>query len=104
MAKQKKQRIEKKIKREADINDHELFTITENDKEEMLKRIGVKSIDDLMVDLKPSLNEKLDLSEPMSELELVEHMKKLSQKNKILKYFIGAGAYNHYVPSAINHL
>jgi glycine dehydrogenase subunit 1 len=49
--------------------------ITENDREEMLKRIGVRSINDLIMDLKPPLNEKLDLSEPMSELELMEHMR-----------------------------
>src|SRR5919112_48830 len=78
--------------------------ITENDKEEMLKRIGVRSIKDLIMDLKPSLNEKLDLSKPMSELELVEHLRNISQKNKIMKYFIGAGSYNHYIPSAVNHL
>jgi glycine dehydrogenase subunit 1 len=78
--------------------------ITENDKEEMLKRIGVRSINDLIMDLKPSLNEKLDLSKPMSELELVEHLRNISQKNKIMKYFIGAGAYYHYIPSAVNHL
>ena len=78
--------------------------ITENDKEEMLKRIGVRSINDLIMDLKPSLNEKLDLSKPMSELELVEHLRNISQKNNIMKYFIGAGAYNHYIPSAVNHL
>ena len=41
----------------------------------MLKQIGVRSINDLIVDFKPSLNEKLDLSEPMSELELVEHLR-----------------------------
>jgi glycine dehydrogenase subunit 1 len=78
--------------------------ITEKDKEEMLKRIGVRSINDLIMDLKPSLNEKLDLSKPMSELELVEQLRNISQKNKIMKYFIGAGAYNHYIPSAVHHL
>ena len=78
--------------------------ITENDREEMLKRIGARSIKDLIMDLKPPLNEKLDLSEPMSELELMEHMRNISQKNKIMKYFIGAGSYNHYIPSAVNHL
>jgi glycine dehydrogenase subunit 1 len=56
------------------------------------------------MDLKPPLNEKLDLSKPMSELELMEHMRNISQKNKIMKYFIGAGSYNHYIPSAVNHL
>ena len=40
----------------------------------------------------------------MSELELLEHMKRLSEKNNLMKYFIGAGAYNHYVPAAVNHL
>src|SRR5918993_2400750 len=78
--------------------------ITENDREEMLKRIGVRSINDLIMDLKPPLNEKLDLSKPMSELQLLEHMRNISQKNKIMKYFIGAGSYNHYIPSAVNHL
>jgi glycine cleavage system P protein (glycine dehydrogenase) subunit 1 len=31
-------------------------------------------------------------------------LRNISQKNKIMKYFIGAGAYNHYIPSAVNHL
>jgi glycine cleavage system P protein (glycine dehydrogenase) subunit 1 len=75
-----------------------------NDREEMLKQIGVRSINDLTVDFKPLLNEKLDLCKPMSELELLQHMTSMSQKNKIMKYFIGAGSYNHYIPSAINHL
>jgi glycine dehydrogenase subunit 1 len=72
----------------------------------MLKQIQARSIDDLTADLKPRLGEKtkLDLAQPMSELELAEHMKKLSQINKIMKYFIGAGSYNHYIPSAVNHL
>jgi glycine cleavage system P protein (glycine dehydrogenase) subunit 1 len=52
----------------------------------------------------PPFQQKLDLFEPFSELELVQNMKDLSQKNTIMKYFIGAGSYNHYIPSAINHL
>src|SRR5215212_1545739 len=74
------------------------------DREEMLRQIGLRSINDLIVDFKPLFNQKLDLSKPMSELELLEHMTSLSQRNKIMKYFIGAGSYNHYIPSAVNHL
>ena len=34
----------------------------------------------------------------------MQHMKNLSQRNKIMRYFVGAGSYNHYIPSALNHL
>lgn len=80
--------------------------VTENDKRNMLRHIGVKSINDLLIELKPRIadNGELALCNPMSELELLEHMKRLSEKNKLMKYFIGAGAYNHYVPAAVNHL
>ena len=77
---------------------------TDKDKQEMLKHIGVKSIDDLTLGLRPAFKAKINLSRPMSELELVSHMTSLSQKNKPTKYFIGAGSYNHYIPAALNHL
>ena len=78
--------------------------ISEKDKKEMLKRIGVGSIDDLVKEFKPAFQRKLHLSEPMSELDLIQHMKALAQRNRILKCFVGAGSYNHYIPSAVTHL
>ena len=77
---------------------------TDADKQEMLNQIGVKSVDDLIQILKPYLQDKLDLSWPLSELELVNQLSILSQKNRVLKYFIGAGSYNHYIPAAVAHL
>ena len=77
---------------------------TDKDKEEMLKLIGVKSIDDLTSGLRPALQDKIHLSSPLSELELINHMKKLSLRNKLTKYFVGAGSYNHYIPAAVSHL
>ena len=78
--------------------------ITKIDREEMLKRIGVSSIDDLVKEFKPTLPRRLYFSKPMSELDLMQHVKSLAQRNRILKCFVGAGSYNHYVPSAVNHL
>lgn len=79
--------------------------ITEEDKKIMLESIGVKSINDLVSSFRPAfLTENLNLPPPLTELELVQHMKNLAKRNKLLKYFIGAGSYNHYIPSAINHL
>ena len=77
---------------------------TDKDKEEMLKQIGVKSIEDLTSGLRPAFQDKIHLSSPMSEFELVDHMKRLSLRNKPTKYFVGAGSYNHYIPSAVSHL
>ncbi len=77
---------------------------TDKDKQEMLKQIGVKSIEDLTSGLRPAIQDKIHLSSPMSELELVNHMKRLSLRNKPTKYFVGAGSYNHYIPAAVSHL
>ena len=79
----------------------EFIPTTDADKQEMLHQIGVKSVDELIQILKPYLQNKLDLSRPLSELELVNQMTILSQKNKVLRYFIGAGSYNHYIPAAV---
>jgi glycine dehydrogenase subunit 1 len=77
---------------------------TDADKQEMLNQVGVKSVDDLIQILQPYLQDRLDLPGPLSELELVNQLSILSQKNKVLKYFIGAGSYNHYIPAAVAHL
>src|ERR671911_2220950 len=77
---------------------------TEKDIQEMLKLIGVDSINDLVKELSPPLTDKPNLPQPKSELELIQHMKSLAHTNKLLRYFVGAGAYNHYIPSAVSHL
>jgi glycine dehydrogenase subunit 1 len=72
---------------------------------EMLKVIGVNSIDDLFHDVPKSLKE-LDLDIPChkSELEIHQYFDGLARKNKPLIPFVGAGAYDHYTPSVIRHL
>ncbi len=77
--------------------------------QEMLKFIGLKTLDDLFTDIddKLILKEPLDLPAPMSELELTKHMLTLSEKNGETLHnscFLGAGAYNHFIPSVVNHI
>jgi glycine dehydrogenase subunit 1 len=78
--------------------------ITEKDRKEMLQQIGVNSINDLVREFKPLFTKKLNLPKPMSEFEVKQHMQALADKNVIMKYFVGAGSYNHYIPSAVSHL
>jgi len=77
--------------------------ITSKDQKEMLAKIGINSIDDLVDDVKPRCGE-LNLPSPMSEMELVQHVTALSEKNKIPRYFVGGGSYNHYSPAVIDHM
>ncbi len=75
----------------------------------MLERIGVNSIEELFSDIPKNvrLNRPLAIPPALEEQQLVRHVKALAAKNANLgEYlsFLGAGAYDHYVPSFVNHL
>ena len=78
--------------------------ITEKDTKKMLDSIGVDSISELVREFIPAIPSKLNLPQAKSEFELVCHMKGLAETNNVLRCFAGAGAYNHYIPSAVGHL
>ncbi len=83
--------------------------LTDEDRREMLKVIGVDSIDDLFSDIPAEVRLKRDLDLPpaMSELEAVKHLNSLAAKNKHLNSctsFMGAGVYDHFIPSVIKHI
>ena len=74
--------------------------------EEMLQAIGVESIEDLFQQV-PEKHRfpELDLPEPLTEMEISEELKQISSANASVDDFItflGAGAYNHYIPAAVD--
>ncbi|MCK9342870.1 MAG: aminomethyl-transferring glycine dehydrogenase [Massilibacteroides sp.] len=78
--------------------------ITAADKVEMLKTIGVASIDELMNKTIPSnirLKKQLNLPEAMTERELTEHLHALAAQNKIFTSYIGQGWYDTVCPAPI---
>jgi glycine dehydrogenase subunit 1 len=81
---------------------------TEADIKLMLKEIGVKSVDDLLQDIpKELLCKPINIPDGISEMELRRSLKALSDKNaNFNKYtsFLGAGAYEHFIPSVVDHL
>lgn len=82
---------------------------TTDDRQQMLNEIGYKDIDSLFRAVPDSvrLKEKLKIPEALSEMELIKKIKSLSDKNfNTDEYvcFMGAGAYDHYIPSAIDQL
>ncbi len=80
---------------------------TEKDIKEMLDVIGVSSVDELFKDIPKLLNLPLNLPDAISEYELVKRLKGLSNLNAYAgrySYFIGGGAYNHFIPALVSHL
>ncbi|HDD45275.1 MAG TPA: aminomethyl-transferring glycine dehydrogenase subunit GcvPA [Candidatus Desulfofervidus auxilii] len=79
---------------------------TQEEVEEMLKIIGVSSIEELFVDIGEELRPKsFNLPEGKSEFEVKEDIKKISQKNNYsLIYFLGGGVYDHYIPAIVDTL
>ena len=83
--------------------------LTDADRQEMLAQIGVSDIRELFSDVPDSvlLNRKLDLPNPMSEMEVVKRLKTLAEKNIDADHavcFLGAGAYDHFIPANIGAL
>ncbi|TCO75224.1 aminomethyl-transferring glycine dehydrogenase subunit GcvPA [Marinisporobacter balticus] len=88
---------------------HRYIPNTEVDKKLMLDSMGAKSIEDLFEDVPKELrlNRALNLGTALSETDLTKHMHALANKNKSMNEgvsFLGAGAYDHYIPAIIKHI
>ena len=74
------------------------------DTQEMLKTIGVKSIDELIDQTVPAnirLKQALRLPEALSEANYLSKLKQTASKNKVFKSYIGQGYYGVQVPGVI---
>ncbi|HZK02433.1 MAG TPA: aminomethyl-transferring glycine dehydrogenase subunit GcvPA [Anaerovoracaceae bacterium] len=88
---------------------HRYIPNTDSDIIEMLDTIGAESMDELFKDIPEELrlSRDLDLEPGISELEISKRMEQLGKKNRPtdeLVCFLGAGAYDHYIPSVVKHL
>ncbi|MDD4952074.1 MAG: aminomethyl-transferring glycine dehydrogenase subunit GcvPA [Desulfovibrionaceae bacterium] len=79
---------------------------TQEEVRAMLRTIGADSIQDLFAELGPEMRPKsFDLPEGKSEMEVLAHMERLANRNLSgLVSFLGAGFYDHYIPSAVDAL
>ncbi|TDO73721.1 glycine dehydrogenase (decarboxylating) alpha subunit [Halanaerobium saccharolyticum] len=82
---------------------------TAAEKDKMLQEIGLKEVKDLfqMIPEAVSADERLNIESGISELELMRRAQLQAGKNKSLDQqisFLGAGAYDHYLPGIIDAL
>ena len=82
--------------------------LTDDERASMLSSIGVSSVEALFADV-PATHRypDLDLPPPKSELQVMRELRAFSEMNVDLNHhtsFLGAGAYQHYIPSVVNHI
>lgn len=84
------------------------FPITKQDQAEMLETIGIEHFGQLFTAIPSEIrNPKINLPEPLSEMEAQRWFRELAVKNSSLKSnlsFLGAGAYEHFIPSVVKHV
>ncbi len=76
---------------------------TEQDISDMLSTIGVDKVDDLFDEIPASLRSETLAGVPhaLSEMEVRRHMYDCAAKDGLPRSFLGAGAYEHHIPSAV---
>ena len=75
-----------------------------NEIKEMLAKIGVSSVDELIEQTVPAhirLKQPLRIATAMSEFQYTKHLKALGKKNKVFRSYIGLGYYNNILPAVI---
>jgi glycine dehydrogenase subunit 1 len=81
---------------------------TDAEREAMLRTIGATRIEDLFKDVPEACRfPKLDLPPAFTEMEALSEAEDLSEANESVRdlvCFLGAGAYNHYIPAAVDYL
>jgi glycine dehydrogenase subunit 1 len=81
---------------------------TDVDRTAMLREIGVSSAEELFKDIPERFrHDHFRLPPPLSELELKEELRQVANLNANLDNyacFLGAGYYNHFIPSVVGHI
>jgi glycine dehydrogenase subunit 1 len=83
--------------------------ISPKERDAMLATIGVKTLDDLFKDV-PAKHRfpKLDMPPALTEMEAAAELADIAASNENVRgdliSFLGAGAYNHYIPSVVDHI
>ena len=81
---------------------------TDDDREAMLRTIGVESAEELFRDIPEGYRDSSpNLPPSLSELELQREVQALAALNKSTgstPCFLGGGAYNHFVPAVVRHV
>jgi glycine dehydrogenase subunit 1 len=78
---------------------------TDEDIQQMLDSVGLANLEDLFAEIPKNLRiqeqELNAIPSATNEMKLTRELKEAAQKDSVALNFIGAGAYEHYIPAAV---
>jgi glycine dehydrogenase subunit 1 len=78
----------------------------EAERQAMMDAIGIKDVKELFEDVPAEYRyPQLDLPDPMTEMEIMRELDRMAAENANMREFasfLGAGAYNHFVPAVVD--
>jgi len=81
---------------------------TDAERKAMLAAVGLHNLDEMYQAVPAEVRfPDLDLPEAISELEVAQELQEMAEANVDTQHFacfLGAGAYNHFIPSAVDHM
>jgi glycine dehydrogenase subunit 1 len=82
---------------------------TLEDRQQILSRLGLDSVEELFQDIPEEivLKRPLSIGKNHSELEIAKKLKNMGDMNSSAEEFpcfLGAGAYDHFIPSSVRHV
>lgn len=84
------------------------ISLSDQDKKEMMAVIGITSTRELFETIPKELHVKGKLNIPprLSEQEICDYFNKIALQNRCSEFlsFLGAGAYNHFIPYVVDYL
>ena len=81
--------------------------LTDAEREEMLKDIGISSVLELFSDIPQVDSKPIELPVPKNEVEVERKLTALAGKNisaAKIPSFLGAGAYRHHIPALVDYM
>src|SRR5688572_23804764 len=82
---------------------------TKNSRDEMLRKVGTKNVDELFKDIpaKAFIKGKAKLPDHLGELDVERILGAYANQNRNATqgpFFLGAGSYYHHIPASVDHI